>query len=67
MVNVQGQLERYSNDAKLESNEEVITIRFRTTRILPEKPWFFEVENISRKSRDEYARDELARERLPTK
>jgi hypothetical protein len=64
VVNVQGRLDRYSNDTKLISEQEIITVKFRTTRVQPDKPWFFEVEEISRKSRDEYARDESARERL---
>ncbi len=67
VVNVEGQLDRYSNDTKLVSDKEIFTIKFRTTRILPDKPWFFEVEDISRKSRDEYAREQMARERLSKK
>ena len=67
VVNVEGQLDRYSNDNKLVSEREIFTIRFRTTRVLPDKPWFFEVEDISRKSREEYAREQMARERLSNK
>ncbi len=64
VVNVEGQLDRYSNDSRLVSDAEIITVKFRTTRVLPDKPWFFEVEDISRKSRDEFAREQQARGRL---
>jgi hypothetical protein len=67
VVNVEGQLDRYSNDTRLVSEPEIITVKFRTTRVLPDKPWFFEVENISRKSREEYAREQQARGRLTNK
>jgi len=67
LVNVEGQLDRYSNDNKLVSDKEIFVIKFRTTRILPDKPWFFEVEDISRMSREEFAREQNARERLSNK
>jgi hypothetical protein len=64
IVDVRGQLDRYTNDTKLASTQEVMTLKFRTTRIQADKPWFFEVEEISRMSYDEWTRDNDARERL---
>jgi hypothetical protein len=67
VVAVDGLLERYSNDTRLLSEDEVIVVTFRTTRVQPDKPWFFEVVDISRKSRDEYAMEASTRQRLVTK
>jgi hypothetical protein len=67
LVNVEGQLDRYSNDTRLVSEKEIFTIKFRTTRVLPDKPWFFEVEELSRKSRAEFDREQEARGRLQSK
>lgn len=67
IVDVQGQLDRYSNDNKLVSSPEVITLKFRTSRVDAEKPWFFEVEEISRMSLDDWNRDRAARERMGRK
>jgi hypothetical protein len=64
VVDVRGQLDRYTNDTKLASTQEVMTLKFRTTRIEADKPWFFEVEEISRMSYDDWTRDKDARERL---
>ena len=67
VVAVDGLLERYSNDTRLLSEDEVIVLTFRTTRVQPDKPWFFEVVDISRKNRDEYAQEAATRQRLVTK
>jgi hypothetical protein len=67
VVDVHGQLDRYSNDTKLLSTPEVLTIKFRTSRIVAERPWFFEVEDITRMSLEEWSRDKDARERLGSK
>ena len=67
VVAVDGLLERYSNDTRLLSEDEVIVVTFRTTRIQPDKPWFFEVVDISRKNRDEYAQEARMRQRVVTK
>jgi hypothetical protein len=64
VVDVIGQLERYSNDNRLVSSPEVITVKFRTARVQAAKPWFFEVEDISRMSLEDWQRDKDARERL---
>jgi hypothetical protein len=66
-VDVTGDLDRYSNDNKLLSSAEVFTIKFRTTRVQPDKPWFFELEDIKRMSLDDYNKERVARERMVRK
>ena len=67
LVEVQGTLDRYSNDTKFGSDDEIMTIKFRTTKITADKPWCFEVVSISRTTRDEFRRQQEARERMSTK
>lgn len=67
VVDVHGQLERYSNDTRLASSQEVMTIKFRTSRVTSDRPWFFEVEDIKRMTLEEWSRDKDARERLGSK
>lgn len=64
VVNVRAKLERYSGDNRLLTEDEVVTIKFRTTRVVPDKPWFFEVEEITRRSVEEFEHEKDARERL---
>jgi hypothetical protein len=67
VVDVIGQLDRYSNDNRLISGPEVITVKFRTSRVVADKPWFFEVEDITRMSLEDFQHDKDARERLVRK
>jgi hypothetical protein len=64
VVNVRGQLERFSNDLRLRNDVEWMTITFRTTRIEADRPWFFEVEDITRRTPEELEAFERGRERL---
>ena len=67
IVEVRGRRDRYSNDTKLESNDEIIKLKFRTTRVGADRPWFFEVEDLERMSVEDAARQKAARERLGEK
>jgi hypothetical protein len=64
VVAVEGSLQRYASDTRLLTEEEVIVVTFRTTKIKPDKPWFFEVVDINRKSRRDYNHESDVRERL---
>ncbi len=64
LVHLRGTLERYSNDQKIASEEEIFTLKFRTTRIVADKPWFFELTSLERQSSEEFARSESAKERF---
>lgn len=64
LVHIRGTLDRYSNDQKIASEEEIFTLRFRTTRIVADKPWFFELTSLERQSSEEFARSESAKERF---
>lgn len=67
VVHVEGNVDQYTNDQKLKSTAEVITLQFRTTRITSDKPWFFEVTSLIRQSREEFVNQENARVRLSQK
>lgn len=64
VVNVEGRLDRYSNDSLLLQEDHIVTVTFRTTRIVPDKPWLYEVMNVVRRSREEWARETEGRARL---
>jgi hypothetical protein len=64
LINIEGTLERFSNDQRIEARNEVISLSFRTTRILPDKPWFFELTSIKRQEPEEFAKEQDAKSRL---
>lgn len=64
LVHIKGTLDRYSNDQKIISEEEIFTLKFRTTRIMADKPWFFELISLERQSSEEFARSESTKERF---
>jgi len=63
-VDIHGIVDKYSNDQKIDSRSEVVSLEFRTTRILPDKPWFFEVTSIRRLTFEEFKKEEDAKRRL---
>lgn len=64
LVHLRGNLVRFSNDQKIATEEEILTLKFKTTRIVPDKPWFFELTSLTRQTSEEFARLEVARDRF---
>ncbi|HYX31593.1 MAG TPA: hypothetical protein VE954_00675 [Oligoflexus sp.] len=64
VVDVKGHAERYSGPQKIQEGDEIATITFRTTRIMPDRPWMFEITDIKRRTVQEYRSEQVAKAKL---
>lgn len=58
---IEGQVERYAGDRRLEQRSEVITVVYRTSPLSQDDPWLFEVVDFIRQSPEEFRRAKLGR------
>jgi hypothetical protein len=64
VVDVKGHVERFSGSQKIQEGDEIATVTFRTTRIVPDRPWMFEIIDIKRRTVQQFKAEQVAKSKL---